>query len=83
MNMNKTVEDRVSEAFKLAEEHYGEGEVLFVGVKFMKNKGWVAKISFEDSRNGSLVAVNATNAKIALKDLRNRLRSMIQRRELV
>jgi len=83
MNMNKTVEDRILETYRLAEEYYGEGEVNFVGVKFVKSVGWVAKISFVSDNYSSLTGVDATNAKMALKNLRNRLRKIIKRRDLV
>ncbi|MEJ2489889.1 MAG: hypothetical protein P8Y50_08960 [Sulfurovaceae bacterium] len=62
----------------MAKEHFGE--VRFVGVKLHDKIGWVAKIQFDEFE--SLMAEGA-DADDALRNLRKRVRKIIDRYNLV
>jgi len=70
----KTLEFRIDRIYKMAKEHFGE--IRFVGIKRHKKIGWVAKAQFDEFE--SLVA-EGENAEEALKNLRKRLRKIIER----
>jgi len=74
----KTLDERIDRIYKMAEEHYGE--VRFVGIKRHTKIGWVAKIQFDNF--DSLVA-EGKNAVDALKNLRKRLKKIIDRYHMV
>ena len=74
----KTLEERIDRICKMAEEHYGE--VRFVVIKRHTKIGWVAKIQFDSF--DSLVA-EGKNATDALKNLRKRLKKIIDRYHMV
>jgi hypothetical protein len=74
----KTLEDRIERIHKLAKEHFGE--VRFVGIKLHTKIGWVAKIQFDEF--DSLIA-EGENAEEALKNLRKRLKKIIDRYNMV
>jgi hypothetical protein len=74
----KTLEDRIERIHKLAKEHFGE--VRFVGIKLHTKIGWVAKIQFDEF--DSLIA-EGENAEEALKNLRRRLKKIIDRYNMV
>ncbi|MBD3843377.1 MAG: hypothetical protein IE909_16145 [Campylobacterales bacterium] len=62
----------------MAKEHFGE--VRFVGVKRHTKIGWVAKIQFDEFE--SLVS-EGENAEDALKNLKRRLKKIIDRYNIV
>ncbi|MBD3793015.1 MAG: hypothetical protein IE889_02485 [Campylobacterales bacterium] len=62
----------------MAKEHFGE--VRFVGVKRHTKIGWVAKIQFDEFE--SLVS-EGENAEEALKNLKRRLKKIIDRYNIV
>jgi hypothetical protein len=74
----KTLENRIERIHQLAKEHFGE--VRFVGIKLHTKIGWVAKIQFDEF--DSLIA-EGENAEMALKNLRKRLKKIIDRYNMV
>jgi hypothetical protein len=74
----KTLDERIDRIYKMAKEHYGE--VRFVGIKRHTMIGWVAKIQFDEF--DSLMA-EGENAIDALKNLRKRLKKIIDRYNMV
>ncbi len=74
----KTLDERIDRIYKMAKEHYGE--VRFVGIKRHTKIGWVAKIQFDEFE--SLMA-DGENAIDALKNLRKRLKKIIDRYNMV
>ncbi|RLA70646.1 MAG: hypothetical protein DRG09_02670 [Epsilonproteobacteria bacterium] len=74
----KTLDERIDRIYKMAKEHYGE--VRFVGIKRHTKIGWVAKIQFDEFE--SLMA-DGENAIGALKNLRKRLKKIIDRYNMV
>jgi hypothetical protein len=77
-NEGKTLDERIDRIYKMAKEHYGE--VRFVGIKRHTKIGWVAKIQFDSF--DSLVA-EGKDAIDALKNLRKRLKKIINRYHMV
>lgn len=74
----KTLDERIDRIYKMAKEHYGE--VRFVGIKRHTKIGWVAKIQFDEF--DSLMA-EGTDAVNALKNLRKRIKKIIDRYNMV
>jgi len=74
----KTLDQRIDRIYKMAKEHYGE--VRFVGIKRHTKIGWVAKIQFDEF--DSLMA-EGEDAIDALKNLRKRLKKIIDRYNMV
>ena len=74
----KTLDQRIDRIYKMAKEHYGE--VRFVGIKRHTKIGWVAKIQFDEF--DSLMA-EGTDAVDALKNLRKRVKKIIDRYNMV
>jgi len=74
----KTLDERIDRIYKMAIEHYGE--VRFVGIKRHTKIGWVAKIQFDEF--DSLMA-EGESAIDALKNLRKRLKKIIDRYNMV
>ncbi|PHS37322.1 MAG: hypothetical protein COB07_10785 [Sulfurovum sp.] len=74
----KTLDERIDRIYKMAKEHYGE--VRFVGIKRHTKIGWVAKIQFDEF--DSLMA-EGEDAIDALKNLRKRLKKIIDRYNMV
>lgn len=74
----KTLDERIDRIYKMAKDHYGE--VRFVGIKRHTKIGWVAKIQFDEF--DSLMA-EGDDAIDALKNLRKRLKKIIDRYNMV
>ena len=74
----KSIDERIDRIYKMAKEHYGE--VRFVGIKRHTKIGWVAKIQFDEF--DSLMA-EGDSAIDALKNLRKRLKKIIDRYNMV
>ena len=74
----KTIDERIDRIFKMAKGHFGE--VRFVGIKRHNKIGWIAKIQFDGFE--SLMA-EGENAIDALKNLRKRLKKIIDRYNMV
>jgi len=74
----KTIDERIDRIYNMAKEHYGE--VRFVGIKRHTKIGWVAKIQFDEF--DSLMA-EGESAIDALKNLRKRLKKIIDRYNMV
>jgi len=74
----KTLDERIERIYAMAKEHFGE--VRFVGIKKHTKIGWVAKIQFDEFE--SLVA-EGESAEVALKNLRKRLKKIIDRYNMV
>jgi len=73
----KTNEDRMVKIVKIAEEHYGKGEVIFVGVKFDNESGlWIAKMKLASHNN---MYESADTSTKALKHLKRRVFKIIER----
>jgi hypothetical protein len=74
----KTLDERIDRIYNMAIEHFGE--VRFVGVKKHTKIGWVAKIQFDEFE--SLVS-EGKDVDEALKNLRKRLKKIIDRYNMV
>lgn len=74
----RSLDERIERIYRMAKEHFGE--VRFVGIKKHKKIGWVAKVQFDEFE--SLVAEGET-AEEALKNLRKRLKKIIDRYNMV
>jgi len=74
----KTLDERIDRIYSIAKAHYGE--VRFVGIKRHTKIGWVAKIQFDEF--DSLMA-EGESAVDALKNLRKRLKKIIDRYNMV
>ena len=74
----KTLDQRIARIHKMAREHFGE--VRFVGVKLHTKIGWVAKIQFDEFES---LTAEGENAETALKNLRKRLKKIIDRYNMV
>jgi hypothetical protein len=74
----KTLDQRIARIYKMAREHFGE--VRFVGVKLHTKIGWVAKIQFDEFES---LTAEGENAGVALKNLRKRLKKIIDRYNMV
>ena len=72
--IEKTLDFRIERIYQMAKEHFGE--IRFVGIKRHKKIGWVAKAQFDEFE--SLVA-EGEDAEDALKNLRKRLKKIIER----
>ncbi|MEA1983710.1 MAG: hypothetical protein U9N39_09205 [Campylobacterota bacterium] len=73
---SKTDSDRIMEVHELCTSHFGE--VLFVGIKFHSQIGWVAKAQFKDSEVGNLTA-DGEDSSDAIRNLRNRVKKIMKR----
>ena len=67
--------DRIKRIYDLCEEHFGD--VRFVGIKYQKKIGWVAKAQFDDGFE-NLTADGETSVE-ALRNLKNRVKKIIKR----
>ncbi len=74
----KTLENRIDAIYTLAESHFGE--IRFAGIKKHNKIGWIAKVQFDEFE--SLMA-EGKNAEEALKNLRKRLKKIIDRYNMV
>ncbi|MEA3434526.1 MAG: hypothetical protein U9R13_08065 [Campylobacterota bacterium] len=74
----KSLDERIERIYKMAKGHFGE--VRFAGIKKHTKIGWVAKVQFDEFE--SLVAEGAS-AEDALKNLRKRLKKIIDRYNMV
>ena len=74
----KTLSERIDRIYKIAKDHFGE--VRFVGIKKHTKIGWVAKIQFDEFQ--SLVS-EGKDAEEALRNLRKRLKKIIDRYNMV
>ncbi|TKI70851.1 hypothetical protein FCU45_00215 [Sulfurimonas crateris] len=75
MAYKKTNSDRIKRIYQLCEDHFGG--IVFVGVKFHKKIGWIAKAQFDGSFE-NLTADGETSTE-ALKNLKNRVKKIIKR----
>ena len=72
----KTDSDRIEEIYKLCKGHFGD--ILFVGIKYHTQIGWVAKAQFKSADVGNLTSDGKTSSD-ALRNLRNRIKKIIKR----
>jgi len=71
----KSVEERIREIYKMAKAHFGD--VRFVGVKYHKKIGWIAKVQFDgDFENLTADGIDVIDA---LKKLKKRVTKIIER----
>ena len=75
LKKDKTNTDRIKEIYKLCKIHFGD--VRFVGIKYHKKIGWIAKAQFDDGFE-NLTTDGATSIE-ALRELRNRVKKIIKR----
>jgi len=71
----KTNTDRIQRIYNLCEDHFGD--VRFVGIKYQKKIGWVAKAQFDEGME-NLTADGETSVE-ALRNLKNRVKKIIKR----
>ncbi len=74
----KTLDERIERIYSMAQEHFGE--IRFAGIKKHNKIGWIAKVQFDEFE--SLMAEGET-AEEALKNLRKRLKKIIDRYHMV
>ncbi len=74
----KTLDERIERIYSMAQEHFGE--IRFAGIKKHNKIGWIAKVQFDEFE--SLMAEGET-AEEALKNLRKRLKKIIDRYNMV
>ena len=79
MAEKKTNSDRIKRIYELCDEHFGD--IRFVGVKYHKKIGWVAKAQFNDDFE-NLTADGETSTE-ALRKLKNRVKKIIKRYNVV
>lgn len=75
MAENKTNTERIMRIYELCEDHFGD--VRFVGIKYHKKIGWIAKVQF-DGAFESLTSDGETSIE-ALRNLKNRVKKIIKR----
>jgi endonuclease V-like protein UPF0215 family len=80
-NDKKTNSDRILRIHQLCEEHFGA--VRFVGVKYHTKIGWVAKVQFEDDVDFGNLTADGKDATDALRKLKNRVKKIIKRYNVV
>jgi hypothetical protein len=71
----KTNTDRIMRIYDLCEEHFGD--VRFVGVKYHKKIGWIAKAQFDEGFEN--LTADGETSTAALKNLKNRVKKIIKR----
>ena len=74
----KSIDKRVERIYRMAKEHFGE--VRFTGIKKHTKIGWVAKIQFDEFES---LAAEGETAEDALRNLRKRLKKIIDRYSMV
>jgi endonuclease V-like protein UPF0215 family len=79
MSYKKTNAERITRILELCEENFGKGSVRFVGVKFMRQIGWVAKVQFEDDIYFGNLTADGNDDTDALRKLKNRVKKIIKR----
>ncbi len=72
---DKTNTDRIKEIYNLCKEHFGD--VRFVGIKYHKKIGWIAKAQFDDGFEN--LTSDGDTSTDALRKLRNRVKKIIKR----
>lgn len=75
MAEKKTNTQRIKRIYDLCEEHFGD--IRFVGIKYHKKIGWIAKAQF-DGDFDNLTADGKTSVE-ALRNLKNRVKKIIKR----
>ncbi len=75
--MEKTTSERIRMIHELANKHFGD--VKFVGLKYDKYDGWVAKISFHKSSVYNSITSRDEEPRVALKKLEKRMEKIIKR----
>ncbi len=75
MAEKKTNTQRIKRIYDLCEEHFGD--IRFVGIKYHKKIGWIAKAQF-DGDFDNLTADGETSVE-ALRNLKNRVKKIIKR----
>jgi len=75
MAEKKTNTQRIKRIYDLCEEHFGD--VRFVGIKFHKKIGWIAKAQFEDGFEN--LTADGKSSTDALRNLRDRVKKIIKR----
>lgn len=71
----KTDPQRIKEIYKLCKGHFGD--IRFVGIKYHKKIGWIAKAQFDDGFE-NLTADGASSTE-ALRKLKDRIKKIIKR----
>jgi len=71
----KTDADRIKEIYKLAKSHFGD--VRFVGIKYHKKIGWIAKAQLGDDFEN--LTSDGRDSTDALRHLRDRVKKIIKR----
>ena len=77
----KSNSDRILRIHELCQEHFGA--VRFVGVKYHTKIGWVAKVQFEDDVYFGNLTADGKDATDALRNLKNRVKKIIKRYNVV
>jgi hypothetical protein len=77
----KSNSDRILRIHQLCQEHFGS--VRFVGVKYHTKIGWVAKVQFENDVDFGSLTSDGRDATDALRKLKNRVKKIIKRYNVV
>jgi len=75
----KTNTQRIQRIYQLCEDHFGNGTVRFVGIKFEPAVGFVAKVKFYDQAQQLSIVESADCSTEALRKLKNRIKKIIKR----
>lgn len=78
-NTTKTNEQRIRRIYELAESHWGT--VKFVGLKYDKYDGWIAKVAFHNPNNvgPNSFKAHADDPTEALRKLKKTIKRSIHR----
>lgn len=71
----KTNSERIKQIYDMCQDHFGD--IRFVGIKYHKKIGWIAKAQFEDGFEN--LTADGDNAVEALRNLKNRVKKIIKR----
>ena len=75
MAEKKTNTDRIKRIYELCEDHFGS--VQFVGIKYQKQIGWIAKAQLDDGFEN--LTADGESSVDALRKLKNRVKKIIKR----
>lgn len=81
MSNTKTNEDRILRIIELSEDYFGKDDVKFVGLKYdCERSSWIAKLQLKTHLS---IYESANSSDEALKKLKNRVKKIIKRYNLV
>ena len=79
--IEKNVAERIKRIEYLCKNHFGD--VKFVGIKYQINVGWIAKVQFTNNNYFSSLAAEGKTDIDALRNLKKRIKKIINRYAIV